>query len=94
MIKDWNFGETIVGMVFDTTGTNTCKWQGAATLFENSVRHTIHWVACRHHLYELHATHVTSVASEEAKDPGVKMFRRVKAKWHKIITDYNKPCQI
>lgn len=88
IIKDWNLGETIAGMVFDTTGANTGIWQGAATLFENSIGHAILWVACRHHVYELHAKHVTGVVTGETKDPGVRMFRRLKAKWHKMTIDY------
>lgn len=39
MIKDWNSGEKVAGMVFDTMGANTGMWQGAATLFDKSFGH-------------------------------------------------------
>ena len=31
---------------------------------------------------------MTSVVTGETKDPGIRMFRRLKAKWHKMTIDY------
>ena len=47
----------IIAMVWDTTASNTGVHKGSATKFEESLQRAILWVACRHHIGELHIKH-------------------------------------
>ena len=47
----------IIGMSWDTTSSNTGKHGGSATLFEQELQRSILWLACRHHVGELHVKH-------------------------------------
>ena len=47
----------IIGMCWDTTASNTGRRQGSATLFEEELGRVIMWLACRHHIGELHIKH-------------------------------------
>ena len=49
--------DRILGMSWDTTSSNTGGIRGSATLFENELQHAILWLACRHHIGELHVKH-------------------------------------
>ena len=45
------------------------------------------WIACRHHISELHMMNVVQVATGNTTDPGVKLFRRLKKKWSELNID-------
>ena len=49
--------ENIIGMCWDTTASNTGRQQGSATLFKQELNRHILWLACRHHIGELHIKH-------------------------------------
>ena len=49
--------ESIVGMSWDTTTSNTGRNLGSSTLFEKEIGRGILWLACRHHIGELHVKH-------------------------------------
>jgi len=74
--------------VFDTTASNTGRWRGACALIESFLRRAILWIPCRHHIYELHIKHVAECVTGQTKDPGVKIFRRLKAAWNSLEIDY------
>ena len=50
----WNVTDGVVGMVFDTTASNTGKSRGASALYEELLEHAVMWIGCRHHVAELH----------------------------------------
>ena len=57
-ITEWNIpGSIIIGMSWDTTASSTGHNLGAAVLFEAKLMHAILWLACRHHMGELHIKH-------------------------------------
>lgn len=56
-VDDWEARETIIGTVFDTTSANTGLHEGAAVHIENGLGHSLLWLACRHHVAELHIKH-------------------------------------
>lgn len=89
LIQDWGVVESIVGIVFDTTSANTGVRQGACTLVESTLGHPLLWLACRHHVYELHIKHVCQDVTGTTKEPGVKLFRRLKSEWHKLDINYD-----
>ena len=84
LLISWELFEEITGLVYDTTASNTGEWRGACALIEQYLRRAILWLACRHHMYELHIKHVVEEVSGDTKEPGVKIFRRLKTNWNKM----------
>ena len=58
VLAEWKIPESIIiGTCWDTTATNTGHESGSAVLFETRLMHAILWIACRHHMGELHVKH-------------------------------------
>ena len=87
LIAEWDVEKSVVGLVFDTTSSNTGLWRGASTLIEESLNRAMLWIACRHHIYEVHIKHVCQKVTGSTTDPGVKLFRRLKNKWNDLSID-------
>ena len=81
MLADWGIKAEVVGMVFDTTSSNTGKFNGACKFIEEWMESPVLWIACRHHISELHMMNVVHVVTGNTTDPGVKIFRRLKKVW-------------
>ena len=86
MLTDWGVKDEVVGMVFDTTSSNTGKESGACKFIEE-LQSPILWVACRHHIAELHIGKVFHTVFGTTTDPGVGMFRRLKKEWADLQID-------
>ena len=84
MLQKWTIFEQITGLVFDTTSSNTGTEIGACKLLEEYLEKAILWLACRHHIYELHIKHVVEAVTGNTKDPGVRLYRRLRAEWSSI----------
>lgn len=89
LIAEWDLENSVVGLVFDTTSSNTGRWRGASTLIEESLNRPTLWIACRHHMYELHLKHVCEAVVGTTKEPGIKLFRRLKKEWNSLTIDKN-----
>ena len=50
----WGVTLHIVGMIWDTTSANTGRKKGSGILFEEVLAKAILYIACRHHVDELH----------------------------------------
>ena len=48
------------------------------------------WLACRHHIHELHLKRIIQGVTGQTKDPGVALFRRLKSEWGNLDIDYSK----
>ena len=48
------------------------------------------WLACRHHIHELHLKRIIQGVTGQTKDPGVALFRRLKSEWGNLDIDYGK----
>ena len=90
LLEQWDIFDEIVGLVFDTTASNSGKWQGACSLIEKHLGKAVLWLSCRHHVYELHIKHVVEVVTGNTKDPGVSLFRRLKTFWNDMTINYDK----
>ena len=88
MLMKWNVFEEITGIVFDTTSSNTGQDIGACKLLEEYLEKAVLWLACRHHIYELHINHVVGVVTGTTTDLGVKLFRRLKSEWNSLTINY------
>ena len=58
VLQDWDIMDNIIGTCWDTTAANTGIHEGAATHLEAFLEHAYLWLACRHHMSELHVKHV------------------------------------
>ena len=75
-LKKWEIKNDIVGCVFDTTASNTGKYQGAVALIEKHFERAILWLPCRHHVAELHIKSTAGVVTGHPNSPGMKLFQR------------------
>ena len=89
VLVDWDIKDQIVSIVFDTTASNSSGEVGACYHLEMYVGTPILWTACRHHIYELHIKKVTEKVFGVTKEPGVDIFRRLKATWNQLEIDYD-----
>ena len=53
-LQDWELFDFVDCLSFDTTVTNTGWLKGVCTLIEQWRGKALGWMACRHHVYELH----------------------------------------
>ena len=57
--QQWDLtnGKAIKGLCFDTTVSNSGHQSGAAVLLERMIGYAVFYLACRHHIAELHISH-------------------------------------
>ena len=77
ILEEMHLLDQVQAVVFDTTASNSGQWKGSVTLFEELVQHVLLWLACWHHIAELHIKH----ASEEVRGPDDPLFRCFKEKF-------------
>ena len=85
----WKVKEQIIGMVFDTTASNSGEHSGACRFLEIWVYTPILWLACRRHVAELHIGSAVKHIMGTTKDPGVALFRRLRDQWRDLKIDYS-----
>ena len=56
-LRLWEADEGVIAIVFDTTSSNSGIREGAATHIEEALGYAVLWLACRHHIAELHIKH-------------------------------------
>ena len=76
LLTEWNVKREICGMVFDTTSRNSGAEIGACKCLEDWLGTPILWLACRHHVQELHLKRVVQGATGQTKEPGMALFKR------------------
>ena len=74
-------------ILFDTTSTNTSAEIGCCKFVEEYVGFPVLYCACRHHTSELIIGEAVVMILGVTKDPGVKLFRRLKGDWDKLDLD-------
>ncbi|KAF2902851.1 hypothetical protein ILUMI_03334, partial [Ignelater luminosus] len=52
-LEKWDLVDNVQAFVFDTTSSNTDRFNGACTLLEMKLGRNILFLACRHHIFEL-----------------------------------------
>ena len=58
-------------------------------MIEERLQKATLWIACRHHIYELHMKHVCETVTGSTKDPGIKLFRRLRTEWNSLSINKN-----
>jgi hypothetical protein len=87
-LVEWKVKEQLVGMVFDTTASNSGEYTGACRYLEIWVGHPILWLACRRHVAELHIGTAVKYVMGCTKDPGMALFRRLRDQWNEMEINY------
>ena len=103
-LLNWGVKEQVVGMVFDTTASNSGEHSGACRSWHcNTCNHIqyscryiefwldtpILWLACRKHIAELHLGTAVKCEMGCTKDPRVALFRRLRSQWNDLEIDYS-----
>lgn len=91
VLTEWDLGNKIVGMCFDTTSVNTGLKNGACVLLEHKVEEELLWLACRHHILEIVLSKVFTFCFGPSSSPDIPLFKRFKAVWHYINQDNYQP---
>ena len=58
VMDEWGVKKEVCAIVFDTTSTNTGAEAGACKFLEDWLETPLLWIACRHHVHELHLKRV------------------------------------
>ncbi len=86
-LEDWRVKDQVIATVFDTTASNTGVRMGCAALIEAHLNRAILWLACRHHIYELHLRHVVEAVAGKANSPFDQLFKRFQREWDDLDQD-------
>lgn len=81
---EWNAAQNVVGMSFDTTGTNTGSTNGACKLLEDKLGRKLMKLACRHHVYEVMLKTAFETKFGATSAPTITSFDRFKKEWNNI----------
>ena len=74
-LDNWDIPiDNIIAMCWDTTASNTGVRKGSATLFEKYIKKAILWLGCKHHIGEVHISHVNIRVRGPTKGPTDPMF--------------------
>lgn len=74
-------------MVFDTTASNTGIRNGCAVLIECELKHSLLWLACRHHIYETHIKNIWKAITGATSGPDDLLFKGFKSQWGNLDHD-------
>ena len=88
-LKEWGVKGQVLGMVFDTTASNTGEYSGACQYLEEWLEAPVLWLACRRHMAELHLGTAVRLVMGATKDPGLALFRRLSREWRQLDIDYS-----
>lgn len=89
MLEDWKVQENVIALVFDTTSSNTGLRNGCAVLIEKDLNRSLLWLACRHHVYEVHMKNTWQDLSGKTAGPDELLFKRFQSNWNSFSHDLN-----
>jgi hypothetical protein len=58
ILESWELLDKTQAFVFDTTASNTGRYNGACKLLENKLNRDIIYSGCRHHIFEIILTEI------------------------------------
>ena len=86
LIKLWDVKNSVRGMVFDTTASNSGARQGACKRMEEWLERPVLWLACRHHVAEIMAKDCWYELYEDDLSPDNAFFVEFKHIWPELDT--------
>lgn len=87
LLGEWDILDKVIGLVFDTTSSNTGRFKGSATAIETTLKKAVMWLACRHHVYEIHVEHVSDHFMGKRNSPSESLFVRFQKEWAELDLD-------
>ena len=84
MVEDWKVKENVIALVFDTTASNTGLRNGCAVLIEKDLNRSLLWLACPHHVYEVHMKNIWQDLSGKTVGPDEQLFKRFQSDWNNL----------
>ena len=81
VLNDWKVINLIIGMVFDTTASNTGKYAGCCTTLERESKRALPWLARRHHMLQVHIKHVADHINGARNSPSHALCVRFQKKF-------------
>ncbi|KAK3925525.1 Replicase polyprotein 1ab [Frankliniella fusca] len=84
LLIDWDLKENLMGLVFDTTSTNSGRWGGACVLIQQKLGKELLEFACRHHVLELVLGAVFDNLVGNSKSPDLLFGDFLKNHWKTI----------
>ena len=82
ILDAWNAPiNSLFASVWDTTAVNTGVDHGACACIKRRKGTALLWCACRHHMTEIHMTHVFNAVSVPSRAPEDPILKRVKGIW-------------
>lgn len=61
LLESYNISEDVIGLVFDTTATNTGRHSGVNTRLNQYLNKEVLHLACRHHVFECHIKNISKL---------------------------------
>ena len=84
LLESWKIRDEVVGLVFDTTASNTGLHKGACIRIEKDLGRKLAMLACRHHVLEIVLSDVFRVVFWHTGGPDVALFKRFQKTWPTI----------
>ena len=90
LLEEFGVTNSVIGMSFDTTASNTGAHQGSCARLESQLQTALLWLACRRHVMELHIKHVAKVLAENVSGrketgPVNTLFKRIQDNWPELM---------
>ena len=88
LLLDWDCDQNIIGMVFDTTASNTGHISGACICLQKELDRPLLWFACRRHVGEVMLANCwDSLNIEASSGPNISIFVRFKKNFKDLHYD-------
>lgn len=98
MLNKWNISDSVCGLCFDTTSSNTGLSNGACVILQELLGRSLLHLACRHHILELVAAAAFNEAMSVTLSPEIPLFKKSKEQWKKIdkthFQDYSSDIEV
>lgn len=85
ILEEWSLIDKVQAFVFDTTASNTGKYNGATRLLQNKIGRDILFLGCRHHIFEIILGAIFNKCKiTPMSGPDIQLFKRFKNEWSKL----------
>ena len=85
LLQEFGMIESIIGLSYDTTGSNTGHISGAVVRLERLLGRSLLKLPCRRHMIELHVKHVSkAVSGRGSKGPRDEVFLNFRKCWDNL----------
>ena len=83
-LDKWQLEDSLVGMSFDTTSSNTGSRLGICALLQQKLGRPLFQLACRHHIHELVVESAFAAIFGASSGSDIALFKRFQSSWNVI----------